>query len=209
MTFASLRSAGHLLRVSSAAERVATIEDFLAIAEDERFHELVGGEIVRKADPSGDHGDSQSGVVGWLKWAFQRPPGHGGPGGWWFATEVEVQLEATGDIVRPDVIGWRRERVPERPTGFPVMHRPDWICEVLSPSNASHDRVRKLGVYHRAEVPHYWIVDPREETLTVMRWSSEGYVTVRAARRGEVVRAEPFDAIEIEVGTLFGDDPTR
>lgn len=193
--------------MTSAAERHATIEDLLAIPEGERFHELVGGELIRKADPSGDHGGAQSGLVGWLQWPFQRPPGRGGPGGWWFATEVEVQL-ATGDVVRPDVAGWRRERVPERPTGFPVTHRPDWVCEVLSPSNASHDRVRKLGLYHRVEVPHYWIVDPREESLSVMRWSSDGYVTVLAARRGETVRAEPFDAIAIEVGTLFGDDPS-
>ncbi len=40
-----------------------------------------------------------------------------------------------------------------------------------------------------------------------MRWSSAGYITVMRAERGEVVRAEPFDAIEIAVGTLFGDDP--
>ena len=40
-----------------------------------------------------------------------------------------------------------------------------------------------------------------------MRWSADGYVTRLRAERGETVRAEPFDAIEIAVGTLFGDDP--
>lgn len=40
-----------------------------------------------------------------------------------------------------------------------------------------------------------------------MRWNAEGYVTRLRAERGEVVRAEPFEAIEIAVGTLFGDDP--
>jgi hypothetical protein len=56
-------------------------------------------------------------------------------------------------------------------------------------------------------VAHYWLVDPRDSTLTVMRWSADGYVTRLSAERGEIVRAEPFDAIEIAVGTLFGDDP--
>jgi len=51
------------------------------------------------------------------------------------------------------------------------------------------------------------IVDPRETTLTVMRWIRDGYVTLMRAERHEVVRAEPFQAIEIVVGTLFGDDP--
>jgi Uma2 family endonuclease len=111
------------------------------------------------------------------------------------------------DIVRPDVVGWRRETCPERPVGFPIVHRPDWICEVLSPSNAAQDTVAKLRLYHRSKLPFYWLVDPRASTLTEMRWSEDGYVTVVSAERGEVVRVPPFEAIEIAVGTLFGDDP--
>src|SRR5688500_17865274 len=103
--------------VTESARRKATIEDFYAIPEDQRFHELIGGAIIEKASPSGEHGDAQSWVVSAIKSPFQRPPGSGGPGGWWLATEVEVLLE-TGDVVRPDVVGWRRERCPERPTGF-------------------------------------------------------------------------------------------
>jgi Uma2 family endonuclease len=111
--------------------------------------------------------------------------------------------------VRPDVVGWRRERCPQRPSGTPIHLVPDWVCEVLSASNASRDTVTKLRLYHRERVPHYWIVDPASATLTVMRWTEPGYLTVLAAERGEIVRAEPFDAIELEVGPLFGDDPTR
>ena len=66
--------------------------------------------------------------------------------------------------------------------------------------------VKKLRIDHAAGVPHYWLLDPRAATLTVMRWSEPGYTTVLAAERGETVRAEPFDAIELEVGTLFGGD---
>lgn len=186
--------------------RPATVEDFLAIPEHERFHELVGGEIIPKASPSGEHGDAQAGIVAAVRPRYQRRGGSGGPGGWWISTEVEILLPS-GDIVRPDVVGWRREGCPVRPTGKVVKLRPDWVCEVLSESNANHDTVKKLRAYHRDRVPHYWLVDPREATLTVMRWSAEGYITVLAAARGETVRAEPFDAIDIEVGTLFGDDP--
>lgn len=186
----------------------ATIEDFLAIPEAERFHELIGGELVRKADPSGEHGGAELAVGVVIGPLFQRPPGRGGPGGWWFAAETEVRL-ACGDIVRPDLVGWRRERVPERPRGFPVEVRPDWICEVVSPSSPSRDTVTKLRTYHREGIPHYWLLDPRASTLTVMRWAEDGYTTVLAATREERVRAEPFDAVEIEVATLFGDDPSE
>ncbi len=192
--------------MSDAARHGPTVEDFLAIPEERRFHELLGDSIVEKAVPSGEHGDAQAGVVSAVRPTYQRPPGSGGPGGWWIATEVEILL-ATGDIVRPDVVGWRRENTPERPTGSPVQARPDWVCEVISPSNANTDTVKKLRIYHRAAIAHYWIVDPRDCTLTVMRWSDDGYTTVLRAERGESVRPEPFDAIELAVGTLFGDDP--
>ncbi|MBK9035825.1 MAG: Uma2 family endonuclease [Myxococcales bacterium] len=186
--------------------RQAVVDDFWAIPEAERFHEFMGGELIEKAAPSGEHGTAQAGVVGAVHAPFQRAPGRGGPGGWWIATEVEVRF-ATGEIVRPDVLGWRRDRCPDRPVGFPVDVAPDWICEVVSPGNATDDTIKKLRLYHRVAIPHYWLVDPREATLTVMRWSPDGYVTVVRAERGEVVRAEPFDAIELAVGTLFGDEP--
>ena len=194
--------------MSKSASRAATLDDFWAIPEAERFHELMSGELVQKAAPSGEHGAAQASIVGAIHAPFQRPPGGGGLGGWWIATEVEVLLE-TGDVVRPDVLGWRREGCPERPSGTPVRLRPDWSCEIVSPSNAKEDTVRKLRLYHRVGIPHYWIVDPRDSTLTVMRWSADGYVTLTRAERTELIRAEPFQAIELAVGALFGDDPAQ
>src|SRR5262245_59723585 len=180
--------------MSQSARRGATHADFWAIPEGERFHELIGGQLIERAAPSGEHGDAQAGIIGAIRPAFQRRSGGGGPGGWWILSEVEVLLE-TQDIVRPDVLGWRRERCPERPTGMPVKLRPAWVCEILSPSNTNHDTVIKLRLYRQVAIGHYWIVDPRDATLTVMRWSADGYVTLMRAERGELVRAEPFQEI--------------
>ncbi|WP_437591151.1 Uma2 family endonuclease [Sorangium sp. So ce1000] len=193
--------------MSTAAQkpRPATVADLLAIPEERRFHEIIDGELVQKAVPSFEHGDAQSAIVAHVKNPFQRRPGGRWPGGWWFATEIEVEF-MPDQVYRPDVVGWRRERSPERPSGCPVQIRPDWVCEVLSPSNARSDTVRKMRVYQRCQLPHYWIVDPREETLTVHRWTSEGYLVALRAERGERIRAEPFDAIELQVGVLFGDE---
>lgn len=195
-----------IVAMSHAARGGATLEDFWAIPEAERFHELVGGVLTEKAAPTAEHGDAQAGIVGALRTPFQRRSGRGGPGGWWIATEVEILL-APAEIVRPDVLGWRREHCPERPTGTPVRLRPDWLCEIVSPARPTEDTVKKLRLYHRATIPHYWIVDPRDATLTVMRFSDAGYITVLRAERGEIVRAEPFEAVELALGTLFGDDP--
>jgi Uma2 family endonuclease len=191
---------------SSAAQRpLATVSDLLAIPTEERFHEIIDGELVRKAMPSFEHGDAQSALVSRLKGPFQRRPGGPLPGGWWLGTEVEIEL-APSHVYRPDVVGWRRDRVPDRPKGTPVLIRPDWICEVLSPSNPGTDRVTKLNHYHRFEVPHYWIVDPMDESLSVFRWTREGYLLVLAVGRDARVAAEPFDAVELPVGALFGED---
>jgi Uma2 family endonuclease len=186
--------------------RNATLDDFWAIPEEDRFHEFIAGEIIEKAAPSGDHADAHGGIIGAIRPAFQRTGRPGRPGGWWILPEVEILLHGPV-VVRPDVAGWRRATCPQRPTGMPVKQRPDWVCEVVSPSNAKHDTIKKLRLYHGAEIPHYWLVDPSDATLTVMRWSSDGYVTLQRAERGEIVRPEPFEQIELVVGILFGDDP--
>ncbi len=64
----------------------------------------------------------------------------------------------------------------------------------------------KLTIYHPAGVPHYWIVDPQNRTLLVYRWHPEGYVVLLGAGGDKTVRAEPFDALELRVGLLFGDE---
>ena len=184
----------------------ATLEDLYAMPDGARSYELLDGEIVERAAPTGEHGIFQAKLVGAVGNPFMRAPGRGGPGGWWIALEVDVLLPS-GELVRPDVSGWRRDKHPEMPRGFPVTAVPDWICEVVSPNRARDDTVRKLRKYERDHVAHYWIIDSRDETLTVLRWTPDGYLVALRAERGERVRAEPFDAIEIVVGELFGDDP--
>ena len=83
---------------------------------------------------------------------------------------------------------------------------PDLLVEVLMPWTEERDRGLKLEHYEASGVPHYWIIDPRDETLTGHRWNPAGYIEVLVAQRGERVRAEPFQAIELSVGVLFGED---
>jgi Uma2 family endonuclease len=184
----------------------ATVADLAALDDEQRF-EIIGGDLVERAAPAGEHGGAQGAVRARLD-GFDRKPGGppDRPGGWWLATETTVELSAH-EVVTPDLVGWRRERVPVRPRGFPIRTLPDWIGEVLSPQHRRHDLVAKLRLYHRHGVKHYWIIDPELETLSVHRWHRDGYLTVLTGERGERVRAEPFDAIELAVASFFGDDP--
>jgi Uma2 family endonuclease len=182
--------------------RPATLDDLLALPEGGRHRELIEGTLVEKGGASGKHGQVQCKLSAYVD-PFHRRAGGRGPGGWWFAADVHVFFD-DANTLQPDVAGWRRERLAGPPGEAVVRARPDWTCEILS-TNRRNDLVKKKRVYHRHQVPHYWIIDPAEETLLVYRWAAEGYVDVLSAERGERIRAEPFDAIELVVAELFGD----
>jgi Uma2 family endonuclease len=160
----------------------ATAESLLDVS-DGRALEVVDGALVEKAAPSAEHSYAQFSLSRHLWSHFNVRDGGREPGGWWILGEVDVELESH-EVYRPDVVGWRRERIPERPRGRPVRLRPDWICEVLSASNAKTDLVAKFPVLQRCGIPHYWIVDPEREVLTVHRWTEQGYLVALQATRG-------------------------
>ena len=95
--------------------------------------------------------------------------------------------------------------MPRRPETPYATLAPDWLCEILSPSTSSFDRAKKLAIYARERVGHAWLIDPLEQTLEVLRLE-HGRWTILATRAGdEVVRAEPFTEIEIELQALWAD----
>ncbi len=109
-------------------------------------------------------------------------------------------------VFRPDVAGWRRERLTRLPVETPLVVRPDWVCEILSPSTKQNDLWKKLRVYQRCQVAHSWIIDPDAEALAVYRWTPDGYLLVLTAVGHERVHAEPFDAVELSVHELIAGD---
>lgn len=117
-----------------------------------------------------------------------------------------MRLEAH-EVVRPDLSGWRRERLPRPWDLRPVDVTPDWVCEVLSPSNAATDRVHKRNLYARAGVPFFWLVDPAERTLETLRLRDGVWMDAGTYDETATVRAAPFDGIELEVARLFPPDP--
>ena len=86
------------------------------------------------------------------------------------------------------------------------------MCEVLSKSTEKDDRSRKLAIYAREGVPSAWLVNPRLRTLEAMRLVDGRWSLLAVHRDDERVRAEPFDAIELDLSVLWADfapEPTR
>jgi Uma2 family endonuclease len=183
------------------ARRRATYEDVLA-APDHVVAEIIDGELMLSPRPAKPHAAATTALGEELGPPFKR--GRGGPGGWILLFEPEVHLG--GDVLVPDLGGWRRERMPVMTNDeayFTVA--PDWVCEVLSPSTAATDRAQKLPIYAREGVTHVWLVDPLQRTLEILRRAGERWLIVGVHRGEAKVRAEPFDAIELDLAILWAD----
>ncbi|MBK7947343.1 MAG: Uma2 family endonuclease [Deltaproteobacteria bacterium] len=179
-------------------KRPATYEDLLKVP-DQFVAEILDGELYASPRPAQRHAEAGAGLVGALRGPFDR--GRGGPGGWRILYEPELHLSA--DVLVPDLAGWRRERLPSISNAAYFELAPDWVCEVLSPSTVSIDRVKKLAIYARERVAHAWLVDPLARTLEVLRLEGGRWLIVATFSDFEVVRAEPFEAIGIELSLLW------
>lgn len=184
----------------TAAIKLATYQDLLALPDDVRA-EVLGGEVVALPAPRPRHSKVQGALRRFVGGPFDDDDAHGGPGGWWIFLEVDVAL-SQHDIVRPDLSGWRRAHLP-RPDQRPIPARPDWVCEVLSPSSARHDLVTKRRLYAKHGVPHYWLVDPVARTLAALELRGEQWVELGVFSDQDSASIPPFEAIELPVGRLF------
>lgn len=186
-----------------AAEKLATYEDLLARPEGSR-EEVIDGVLVTPPSPLPRHGRAQRVLGRAIGGPFDDDDGKDGPGGWWILPEVDVRL-ATHRIVCPDVSGWRRERLPDPWNLRPIDVVPDWICEILSPSNVAHDRVTKRHLYAEHGVPFYWLLDTEARTLEALRLDpiEKRWVDVGSYDDASIARIAPFEAIEIEVKSFF------
>jgi Uma2 family endonuclease len=189
----------------TAALRLATYDDLLALPDGERG-EIVRGSLVLAPAPLPRHSKVQGALRRFIGGAFDDDDDRGGPGGWWVLLEVDVRL-GRHDVVRPDLAGWRRERLVDPWDLRPIDVVPDWVCEITSPSNARHDRVTKARLYLEAKVPFLWLVDPDTRVLEALVREGERWVEAGRFSDGDVVRIPPFEAIELEVARLFPPAP--
>jgi Uma2 family endonuclease len=181
--------------------RRATYEDVLS-APAHMIAEVIDGELRLHPRPAKPHTAAASALGEELGPPFKR--GRGGPGGWIILDEPELHLHA--DILVPDLAGWRRERMPAIVADEPFFTLvPDWVAEILSPATEKFDRTDKLRVYARAKVEWVWLIDPVLRTVEVLHTDVEGWTLRGTWRDDERVRAEPFDAIELELGVLWAD----
>jgi Uma2 family endonuclease len=178
--------------------RPATYADLEALPPNV-IGEIIRGVLHASPRPAIPHTAAATALGEELGPPFKR--GRGGPGGWVILYEPELHMHE--DVLVPDLGGWRRERMPEIPQGAFVTLAPDWVCEVLSPSTTKVDRTEKVPLYARERTAHVWLVDPLAKTLEVLRLDGPTYRIVGTYHDEARVRAEPFDAIELDLSVLW------
>ncbi len=189
--------------MGGSAKKEASYADVLN-APPHKVAEIIHGELMLSPRPAGPHTVAMTALTEELGPPFKR--GRGGPGGWIILTEPELHLGR--DILVPELAGWRRETMSVVANEPYFVIRPDWICEVLSPSTERYDRAAKVALYAAAGVSDAWLVNPLLQSLEVLGLSSTtpGQWSVRGVHHDDAkVRARPFEEFELDLSILWRD----
>ncbi len=184
--------------MAEPAKRNATYEDFRAVPEG-LVAEILFGSLFVHPRPAPPHVTAGTALQIELGGPFQK--GRGGPGGWIFVVEPELHLGP--HIVQPDLVGWRRDRMPHMPATSYFETPPDWICEVLSPSTEANDKGPKRRIYATYGVLHLWHLDPVAKILEVFLLRDGQWVLFDTFQDGDRVTAPPFDVVPFDLSDLW------
>jgi Uma2 family endonuclease len=181
--------------------RRATYDDIKKLPEN-MVGEIIDGELYVSPRPRPQHAFAAANLTGKLVPSFG---GGGTPGGWIILAEPELHLgpDENDKVFVPDLAGWKKDRLPKLPEEAFIAVVPNWICEILSPSNARLDRVIKVPRYASFGVEHLWLIDPRDKTLEAFVLESRKWVLLGSYADADKVRVPPFEAMEFDLGALW------
>lgn len=181
----------------------ATYADILALPDGVNG-EILGGDLVVSPRPASPHAFAGSTLGAVVLNPFGL--GIGGPGGWWILDEPELHLG--DDVMVPDIAGWRKSTMPVLEAVANFKLRPDWVCEVLSPSTTRVDRLRKQPRYLDAGVGHLWLVDPLARTVEDYRAGDGVWLQVGTfGDSPDPVGLEPFEEVPFDLNLLWLPEP--
>lgn len=166
------------------------------------------GEIISMAPTGWDHGEIQSKLSELLAPYRYNKKSHGGPPFgthfcWKFISEASVKyLDGKYGFIH-DLAGWKMQNWQQPTIKSAISSAPDWVCEILSPSNSSKDFVDVKQALLLAKVPFYWIVDISRKRIIC--YSLENNYSIGEEFKTEnksVVIIPPFP-LELNLENLF------
>lgn len=180
--------------MASAKPNIFTEEDYYKLPEHVRA-ELIDGQFYDLSAPNRMHQRILSELHGTI---YNYIKTKGGPCEVYPAPFAVKLFKDDKTIVEPDISVICD---PNKLTDRGCTGAPDWILEIVSPSNPTHDYIRKLNLYLDAGVREYWIVDPIKTTVVVYHLIEEQFkMTVYTFQNK--IKAGIYDDLWIEIKEL-------
>lgn len=178
-----------------AQTRFYTEEDYYNLPEDVRAELIEDNLVYNQAAPSRIHQTILMELSGTIRDYLKSK---GGPCRVYPAPFAVKLRENRKTIVEPDIsVICDRNKLTDRGcTGAP-----DWIIEIVSPGNPSHDYILKLNLYANAGVREYWIVDPSREGVFVY-WLEQENFKVEAYTFQDKIKVNIYEDLYIDFASL-------
>ena len=179
-------------------EKIYTTDYIYALPDGERA-ELIDGKIYYMAPPNTKHQRISSYLHNEI---YNYITNHHGPCEIFAAPFAVFLNEDDTNYVEPDI---SVTCDPHKITNQGCHGAPDWVIEILSPSNRRHDRLVKLDLYQRAGVREYWIVSPEAQTVEVFLLEDGRFIIQGFYEKNDIAKVHALEGCFVELCKVFAE----
>jgi Uma2 family endonuclease len=114
-----------------------------------------------------------------------------------------------GKFREPDLVFMLKQH--EDRMGDEFWQGADLVLEIVSGNKEDRrrDLVIKRQEYAKAGIPEYWIVDPREGRITVLRLAGNRYAVHGIYSKGQTASSALLSGFSVDVKEVFSHQPTK
>ncbi len=177
-------------------EKKVTYEDYVNMPDDGNRYEIINGELLMVPAPSTAHQMVNANIAYELRTVVKKQNL-----GKVLYAPVDVKFSEE-NVVQPDIIFISREN-EQIITQMNISGAPDMIIEILSPSTAYTDLIRKKELYEKFGVKEYWIVDPLKERVEVFFNENLQFRLFKKIEKQGQVNSKLLINFVIDIETIF------
>ena len=166
--------------------------------DDGRHYQVVEGELIMAPAPNRYHQEILSNLL-FIFMSFLKKHRIGKV----YPSPFDVCLDEI-NVLQPDILFVSNARRSVL-TKAGAEGAPDLVIEILSPSNAALDRVRKRDVYARCGVAEFWIISPESRTVQVYRLQEDAAKPVLIRGEHETLESPLLPGLTIDLREVFAE----